>query len=82
MPLSTKNDFAIELLQWKFSFDDIVDANDGSLPDYVERYQPILETQCEALFPLLGDDVMGIVFGCLGLEARKSKKKSTKRQRV
>jgi len=41
---------------------------------------PIMETQCEALFALLGDDVMGIVFECLGLEARK--KKSTKRQRV
>jgi len=81
-----KNDFAIELLQWKLSFDDIVAActhevhDRDDLPNYVERYQPIMETQCEALFPLLGDDVMGIVFECLGLEARN--KKSAKRQRV
>jgi len=79
-----KNDFAIELLQWKLSFDDIVDActnevNDGDPPNYVERYQPIMETECEALFALLGDDVMGIVFEGLGLEACK---KRTKRQRV
>jgi len=82
-----KNYFAIELLQWKLTFDDIVAAftdeevhDSDDLPNYVERYQPIMETQCEALFPLLGDDVMGIVFECLGLEARK--KKSAKRQRV
>jgi len=82
-----KNEFAIELLQWKLSFDDIVAACTHELarddpPNYIERYQPIMETQCEALFPLLGDDIVGIVFECLGL-ARKSKKESTnKRQRV
>jgi len=77
-----KNDVAIELLQWKLTFDDIVDAFTYKVHDdsnYVERYQPIMKTQCETLFALLGDDVMGIVFECLGLEARK---KSIKRQHV
>jgi len=74
-----KNYFAIELLQWKLSFDDIVAACTHEVHER-KRYQPIMETQCEALFPLLGDDVMGIVFVCLGLEARK--KRSAKRQRV
>jgi len=78
-----KNEFAMELLQWKLSFDDIVAACTHELarddpPNYIERYQPIMETQCEALFALLGDDVMGIVFECLGLEARKSKKERYK----
>lgn len=81
-----KNEFAIGLMQWKLSFDDIVAAftdevleGDDDTNNYVERYQPVMEKQCESLFPLLGDDIMAIVFEGLGLEARK---RQTKRQRV
>jgi len=88
-----KNDFAIELMQWKLSFDEIVTAftshfvEEEDTNNYMERYQLVMEEQCESLFPLLGDDLTGIVFEYLGLEARKrrlgtSDEQSTKRQRV
>lgn len=57
-------DYALELFQWSLTIDEIELAyqqNRGSLGNYVERFKPVLEAQCELLTVWLPGEVVKVV---------------------
>lgn len=77
-------DFAIELMKWKLTLDEIVSAFTAfearaiPLPRRTrrkkqgcdERWKPVVERQCARLAELLNQDMAGIVFEYVGLDPR------------
>lgn len=68
--------FAIDLLQWSLTFDEIVSAFTACEKSHIERLRPIVEEQCAGLKDVLHRDVVGTVFEYLGFNH------TTKRTRV
>lgn len=75
--LQLRNDFAIDLLQWKLTLDEIEGACDESL--FVRRFVPLVKEQLEPLVTtFLPQDVAGIVERYLFLPERPSPKRLKK----
>lgn len=66
--VSIGNDFVIDLLQWKLTFDEVANAFTACNKSYEGRLRPIIKKQCECLAELLNRDVTGTVFEYLGFE--------------
>jgi len=73
LAITKGREFAIDMFQWKLSWDDIVSAFTTCRPprrsplSFVERYRPLIAQQCEGLLEAITKDLMGIVFEFLGL---------------
>ena len=68
LAVSGENDCAIELFQWGLTWEEIKEAYDKCEKSYVERFKPVLGTQCEGLSELLLPEVVETVFEYLGFQ--------------
>lgn len=67
--LRTNNEEVVELLQWRLTLDEVVQA--AAVSRRLEDFRPAVEGQCEGLLQALNKDVLGTVFEYLGFLNRK-----------
>lgn len=76
--MRVKNDVAIEEMQPRLPFDDLVNACAARNMSFEQSYRPVVEVQLECLKVCLNQDVLGIVYEYLGFTAKKEKKDCTR----
>lgn len=69
MAVGADNEVAIELMQSHLTFGEIMDAFVAAKKS-LERYRPMVESQCESLLVLLNRDAFGLVCEYLGFKTR------------
>lgn len=81
--VANDNEAAIEVLQQKLTFEEVVDGFECYEKSFEERLRPIVERQCACLEKsFLLRDVMGIVFEYLGFSRMSETQPKTKKRKT